>query len=479
MLKIDLDDTIAAITTPIGEGGIGIVRLSGKEAFSIADKIFISKNSKKPSEYETYTTHYGWIVDRGCRVEGVGCRGKGQGIKDKIEIKGDVVDEVILTVMRAPKSYTREDVVEINCHGGIAPLKKVLDLVLGSGARLAQPGEFTKRAFLNGRIDLAQAEAVLDIIMAKTQRGLEAALFQLDGGISGSVRLLKERLLDIKVHLEASVDFPEEELSTYSASEIVLGLRAIKQDMEMLLRSFESGKLIREGINCVICGKANVGKSSLMNELLKEERVIVTPIPGTTRDAISEYINVDGIPMNIVDTAGISDAPDPLEKEGVRKSRIWVGKADLILFMMDVTSGFSKEDEKIIELIKDKEVICVANKIDLGMRLNIKPADLNNHFGREVPMNLEDLFKAISAKVWKGEVFTNDFNILTNTRHKDSILKTLGFLEEALSSLAQAQPEEIVAISLNDAVLSLGEITGESISEEVLDRIFEQFCVGK
>lgn len=466
MLRIDINDTIAAIATPIGEAGIGIVRLSGKEAISIADKIFISKDGKKPSGYETYTTHYGWIADKA----------------------SNIIDEVILTVMRAPKSYTKEDIVEINCHGGIVPLKKVLELVLTLGARLAEPGEFTKRAFLNGRIDLAQAEAVLDIIRAKTQKGLEVALLQLEGGISNSIKELKEKILDIKVHLEASVDFPDEELSVYSSNQMESRLNLIKIELENFLKSFESGKIIREGITCVICGKANVGKSSLMNELLKEERVIVTPIPGTTRDAICEYINIDGIPVNIVDTAGIVDTKDLIEREGIRRSRLWIEKADLVLFMMALDEDFCDEDKKIIELIKDKEVICILNKIDLEKRIDINLIDLEKYFGKKISlleisvlkkMNLEILLKAITDKIWKGEVFANDSNILTNARHKDSVSKALGFIKESLLSLREAQPEEIIAISLNEAIAALGEVTGESISEEVLERIFGQFCIGK
>jgi len=485
MLRINLNDTIAAIATPIGEGGIGIVRLSGAEALSIADKIFVSRGGATPSGYETYTTHYGWIVSQLASLP-VSQLNRTTGQPDNRPT--DVIDEVILTIMRAPKSYTMEDVVEINCHGGIVPLKKVLELVLGLGARIADPGEFTKRAFLNGRIDLAQAEAVLDVIKAKTEKGLEFALLQLGGRISGYINELKEKLLDMKVHLEAAVDFPEEELSVYTLKEIKTGLAGIKKEMENFLKSFDSGRIIREGINCVICGRANVGKSSLMNELLKEERVIVTPIPGTTRDAISEYINIGGIPLNIVDTAGISKTQDPLEKEGIRRSRLWLDRADLVLFMMDANSEFSDEDKEIIESIRGKEIICVINKIDLKRRLDINASGLERYFGRMVPvaeisvlkkLNLEALLKNISDKIWKGEVSASDYNILTNARHRDSVLKALDFVEEAILSLEEFRAEEMVTISLNEAIAALGEITGASASEEVLERIFSQFCVGK
>lgn len=466
-MKINLDDTIAAIATPIGEGGIGIVRLSGKEALLIADKIFISKDNKKPSECETYTTHYGHIIS---------------------PQSYDVIDEVILTVMKAPKSYTKEDVVEINCHGGIVPLKKVLELVLGLGARIAEPGEFTKRAFLNGRIDLVQAEAVLDVIKAKTQKGLDIALLQLDGGLSNTVKGLKDKLMDIKVHLEAAIDFPDEGLPVYSYEETQVRLNGIKTELANFIKSFEGGRIIREGLTCVICGKPNVGKSSLMNEFLKEERVIVTPIPGTTRDAICEYVNIDGIPLNIVDTAGITRTADPLEKEGIIRSRLWLDKADLVLFMMDAGSGLCEADEEIIEVIKNKEVICVVNKIDLQRRITINAQVLKGHFDKAVScveisilkkMNLDALFKSITDAVWKGRVFASDYNILTNARHKDSFLKAFAFIDEAIFSLGNYRTEEIIAISINDAILSLGEITGEVTSGEVLDKIFGQFCVGK
>lgn len=465
MLKANLDDTIAAIATPIGEAGIGIVRLSGKDALVIADKIFMSADGGKASEYGTYTTHYGKIVDNGV-----------------------IVDEVILTVMRAPKSYTREDIVEINCHGGIAALKKTLELVLAQGVRLAEAGEFTKRAFLNGRIDLAQAEAVLDIIRAKTDKGLETALLQLKGGVSDSVRQLRHELVDIKAHIEASVDFPEEELDVDSLRAIGDRLNSVRRAMKDFLDSFEKGRIVREGINCVICGKANVGKSSLMNELLKEERMIVTPIPGTTRDAVSEYINIDGIPINIVDTAGISESEDPLDKEGVRRSRLWLEKADLVLFVLDAGDGLMEEDRQVVEFIKGKEVICVVNKIDLTRRMPVNRTELKRLFGKDTmcvetsvlkKINLKALPEAILNKVYKGEVLANDYNMLTNARHRDAVFKASAAVEEAMTSIEARQPEEIISISLNEAINALGEIIGESVSEEMLEAIFSQFCVGK
>jgi tRNA modification GTPase len=484
---MNLDDTIAAIATPIGEAGIGIVRLSGNDALAIADEIFVAKDGRRPSEYETYTTHYGHIV---ANVQGSGVRGQGSEKLYPVPctLYPETIDEVLLTVMRAPKSYTREDIVEINCHGGIAALKKTLELVLMRGARLAEPGEFTKKAFLNGRIDLAQAEAVLDIIRAKTNKGLEAALLQLKGGVSDSVRQLRQELVDIKAHIEASVDFPEEELDADSLKTIGDRLSSVRRAMEDFLDSFKKGRIVREGINCVICGKANVGKSSLMNELLKEERMIVTPIPGTTRDAVSEYINIDGIPINLVDTAGISESEHPLDKEGVRRSRLWLEKADLVLFVLDASDGLMEQDRQIVEFIKGKEVICVVNKIDLTRRMPVNRAELKRLFGRDTmcveisalkKINLKALPEAILNKVYRGEVLANDYNMLTNARHRDAVFKASASVEEAAASIEARQPEEIISITLSEAINALGEITGESISEETLDRIFSQFCIGK
>lgn len=472
-MKIDLNDTIAAIATPIGEGGIGIVRLSGKDARAIADKAFMARDGAKASEYETYTTHYGHIVAK---------RDEGRRTRD------EVIDEVLLTVMKAPKSYTCEDVVEINCHGGIVPLKKVLELALSLGARLAEPGEFTKRAFLNGRIDLAQAEAVLDVINAKTEKSLDAALLQLEGSLSNAVTLLKDRLIDIKANLEASLDFPDEALEIYSREEMSKRLAGIRDEVAGFVKSFEFGKIIRNGLTCVICGKPNAGKSSLMNVLLNEERVIVTPVPGTTRDAVCERANVGGIPVNMVDTAGIWESGDMIEKEGMIKSRLWLDKSDLVLFVIDASTGLTDDDNRIIELIKNKEVMCILNKIDLTRRMEVTAGELGKRFSREVTVvpvsvlkriNLDGLNRAITDSVWKGKAYAGDSAILTNVRHRDSFSRALGFIDEAAVSVAKSHSEELIAVSINDAIGSLAEVTGETVSADVLDRIFSQFCIGK
>ena len=358
MGNIGLDDTIAAISTPIGEGGIGIVRLSGRDSLKFADKIFISKDGKKPSGFKTYTVHYGHIVEKS--------KGKSQ--------KAKVIDEVILTVMRAPRSYTKEDVVEINCHSGIAPLKKILDLCLINGARLAEPGEFTKRAFLNGRIDILQAEAVLDIIKAKTELSLRSALNNLEGLFSKKINEIREKLIDIYARMEASIDFSEEDLRGVRKENIFKKLKMIKNEVEKLVSDSNQGRILRQGIKTVICGSPNVGKSSLMNAILKESRSIVTPIPGTTRDTIEEIVNINGIPVMLVDTAGITDTDHLVEKEGIRRSRIYLENADLVLLVLDWSRRLNKDDLAIIKKIRDnnKEAVVAINKTDLKKKLDIK-----------------------------------------------------------------------------------------------------------
>ncbi|MFH1848268.1 MAG: tRNA uridine-5-carboxymethylaminomethyl(34) synthesis GTPase MnmE, partial [Candidatus Omnitrophota bacterium] len=390
MVKVDLQDTIAAISTPLGEGGIGIVRLSGQGALSIADKMFVSRDGEKPSEYRTYTTHYGSVAEN-----------------------GEAIDEVLLTVMRSPKSYTKEDIVEINCHSGIVPLKRILGLALRLGARLAEPGEFTKRAFLNGRIDLTQAEAVLDIIWSKTKRGLDSALTHLSGRLSESIAGIKDDILDLKARIEASLDFSEEGLVEYDPEDFSGRLLSVRQKIKGLIDTSKEGRIVRDGITCVICGKPNVGKSSLMNTLLGEQRVIVTHIPGTTRDAIEEFVNIDGIPIRLVDTAGIAPTPDVLEREGMRRSRLCLDRADMVLFMMDAQTGISDADKEIIELIKGKEVIAVLNKTDLNAGSNITEALMEGLFSKSVSLvrisvlketGLDSLKKTVCDMIWKGKV---------------------------------------------------------------------------
>jgi len=460
--NINIEDTITAISTSVGEGGIGIVRMSGRDSLKIADKIFKSNNKKKPSQFRTYTTHYGRIMD-----------------------KGKLIDEVILTVMRSPKSYTKEDIVEINCHGGIVPLKKVLDLVVSLGARMAEPGEFTKRAFLNGRLDLVQAEAVLDVIKSKTDTSLRVAMNQLEGDLSGEVKTLREELLDLCTHVEASIDFPDDEKEIISGSRMLSRLKDIKNKIKKLIDTAESGRVLREVITTVICGKPNVGKSSLMNAFLRQKRVIVSHIPGTTRDIIEEVVNVGGIPLKIVDTAGIIDSEDLLTKEGVSRSRVYIKQADLILFLLDGSEALHQKDIMILDEVKDKKTIVVINKTDLPRKLDIERIKSKLHNKKiieisvEKKKNLNTLEKAITDLVWHGHVESDRSVLITNIRHKQSLLSAHDAINNTLASFEKKLSGEFVAVGVKEAIDSLGDITGETLGEDILDRIFSEFCIGK
>ena len=484
MNKIYLDDTIAAVSTAIGEGGIGIVRLSGKDALKIADKIFLSKNGRKPSSFKTYTVHYGHVVDRNQSTEY-----REQITEDReqrTEGRGCIIDEVLLTVMRAPRSYTKEDVVEINCHSGIVPLKKILDLVLENGARLAGPGEFTKRAFLNGRIDIAQAEAVLDIIRAKTELGLKAALNNLEGSFSKYVQDIRDNLMDVYAHLEASIDFSEEDLDGATKRNIFIRLNKIRNQMERIAHASNKGRILRQGIKTVLCGSPNVGKSSLMNALLKESRSIVTHIPGTTRDTIEEAINIKGISLNLIDTAGITDTMHLVEKEGIKKAHFYLQKSDLALLVLDYARKLNKNDFDIMSTLKEKEVIIVINKVDLKKSLDIEKVKT---FFPKKPMvyvsalnfkGIEKLENIIKDTVWKGKVATStDFLATANERQLGILHCSLNEVREAMKSYRQKMPVDSISVYLRSAIEGLGEILGWTITEEALDRIFAEFCIGK
>jgi len=470
-------DTIAAVSTPVGEGGIGIVRLSGPRSLKIADEIFKGGHSKeKPSRFATYTTHYGYILNGNKKI-----------------------DEVILTVMRAPKTYTKEDVVEINCHGGVVPLKKVLELVIKKGARSAQPGEFTKRAFLNGRIDLVQAEAVADIVRAKTDLSLKVAMEQLQGGLSKTVKRIRGQLLDVLANIEASIDFPEEDVEIPINPPLLAfarkqggnkgELEGLKTELEELLLTFDRGKMLREGVRLAIIGRPNVGKSSLMNVLLGEERAIVTSAAGTTTDTIEEAINIEGAQMRIVDTAGITSKANIRKKsernlieiEGIRRAEEVLKKSELILLIIDGSQYLQEEDRRLLGEIKKKKAIVLINKIDLPHK--VRPDNLKNLFAGNIvkisakeKININKVKDAISSMVWDGKIdFTSEV-ILTNVRHKESVSAALRSLN---SVVRNSYSPELVAMDLREACLRLGEITGETITEEVLDRIFERFCIGK
>lgn len=460
--KNNSEDTIVAVSTPIGEGGIGIVRLSGPKALRIADEIFVSGDNRKPSKFNTYTVHYGHIVD-----------------------KGKIIDEVILTVMKAPGSYTREDIVEINCHGGLQATKEALELTIKSGARVAEPGEFTKRAFLNGRLDLAQAEAVLDVIRAKTEGSLKAAVSQLEGGLSKEIDSLLTDVLDIASQVEAGIDFPEEALEIEDKKALIEKTEGILKKLKALIDSYSEGMVLREGVLVIICGRPNTGKSSLMNLLLKRDRVIVSPIPGTTRDAVEELINLKGVPVRLVDTAGIAPGKDPLEKESVRRSKRYLDLADIAVLMLDGSEEISPEDRDIINLVRGKKKIVVINKSDLPDRIgskaivelfrDCKVVDISV----EKKANIELLEKYMLEMVWSGRYLQGESAIVTNARHKELLDKSMSNMLSVKSSIGSDESAEIIAIDLKEAAHNIGLITGKSISEDILDRIFEQFCIGK
>ncbi len=462
MIRDNLTDTIAAISTPIGEGGIGIVRLSGKDALDIAGKIFKAKDGRKPSEFKAYTTHYGWII-----------RGPGK----------EIIDEVILTVMHGPRSYTKEDVVEINCHGGIVALRAVLDLVLENGARLAEPGEFTKRAFLNGRIDLAQAEAVLDIIRAKTDSALKVSTEQLKGTLSKEINKLRMSLLDILAVLEANIDFPEEEIGAADLGEIRGSIIGINSQLMKLLEQAKHGRILREGIHVVICGRPNVGKSSLLNALLKQERSIVTPVAGTTRDTIEEIIDIKGIPVRIVDTAGIIEPRDLVEKKAIERSKKYIGLADLIIFIFDGNRKLKQEDKGLMRKLAGKKAIAVINKIDLRQR--IERTELLKRFGRVVDIsarrskNINLLEDEIADFVFKGRIDSPEAALIANRRHIERVKEAQKLIEETLNSLDNRLSSEFIAQGIKDAVGNLDGIVGRNFSQDLLDKIFSDFCIGK
>lgn len=458
------DDTIAAISTPIGEGGIGIVRLSGKDSLKIADGIFASKNGGKPSSFRTYTVHYGHIIDN-----------------------RRIVDEVILTIMRAPSSYTKEDIIEINCHSGIVPLRKILNLVLKKGARLADPGEFTKRAFLNGRIDILQAESVLDIIRSKTSLGLEVALNNLEGLFSKKIKEVRLSLLNVLARLEASIDFSEEnDVDKINKKEIFAIFRKINRDIERFISTAHESRILRQGVNTVICGSPNVGKSSLMNAILKESRVIVTHLPGTTRDSIEEVVNIKGVPIVLVDTAGINDTDHPVEKEGIKKSHSYMQKADLALLVLDYGKKLKKNDLYIMRSIKQKDnIIVVINKRDLKKRIDMKV--VRRFFPKRVIVyvsaislsGIDELEEEIKDLMFKGKAPSADLVTASNDRQLDILRRSLEDIKIVLDSFKSNEPLDCIAVYIRSSIEILGEITGHSVTEETLDRIFSKFCIGK
>ena len=455
-------DTICAISTAIGEGGIAIIRVSGDNALSIVSKIFRPKNGKDIKDMKTYTMRYGHIIDINSE---------------------ELIDEVIISYMKGPRSFTAEDTVEINCHGGVTSTNKVLETVIKAGARLAEPGEFTKRAFLNGRIDLSQAEAVMDLITAKTELAMKSALMQSNGSLSQRIGKLNEYLLNVLALIEYAVDFTEddEEIDSTIPIRVRESLEKAHEDIEKLLKSADEGKIIRDGLSLAIVGKPNVGKSSLLNVLLKEKRAIVTDIAGTTRDVIEEYINLDGIPVKIIDTAGIRETEDIVEKIGVEKSREKIDEADLVLLVLDSSRELDKEDKEIIEAVKNKKSIVILNKIDLESKID--NSILNNFeniikISAKEDIGIDGLKNEIKNMFFSGKIDSESL-IISNSRHKQALIRAGENCNEALMRLNNNEYLDLISIFVTAALKALGEITGSELEEDLVNKIFKEFCCGK
>ncbi|HQO58242.1 MAG TPA: tRNA uridine-5-carboxymethylaminomethyl(34) synthesis GTPase MnmE [Candidatus Omnitrophota bacterium] len=466
------DDTIAAIATPPGQGGIGIVRLSGPRALAVADKIFRIPRGKLPSECASHTVHFGHVVQRG----------PGEG--DSFEL----IDEALVVVMRGPRSYTGEDTVELNCHGGAVILQTVLRLAVEHGARLAEPGEFTKRAFLKGRIDLTQAEAVLDIIRSKTEAFVKVSAQQLKGDLTVALGTIREQLMDVYARLEAAVNFPEEDIPqpdrVHHPDGPLVSIEQVCGEIRELAATSTQGRVLKDGVKAVICGKPNVGKSSLLNRLLRQPRAIVSPVEGTTRDTIEETVSINGIPFQLVDTAGILCPRNSLEEEAVRRSRLCVESADLILFVVDGSAELTAEDQELIPAVQDKNVLVVVNKCDLprqndpGVR-QFFPDRAVVCVSALTGEGVSLLGERMSQAAVPDEAHYCRNVVVSNTRHVESLHQAEGFLLEACAHLKSGLSWEFVSENIKAAVRALDQITGRDASEELLDKIFSEFCIGK
>jgi len=457
---MNLFSTIAAISTPYGTGGISIIRISGSKAIEIADKIFKASSKKKLADAESHTIHHGHIVSS----------------------EGKVLDEVLVTVMLSPRTYTGEDTVELNCHGGLFTTKRILEEVLKAGAQNASRGEFTKRAFLNGKTDLARAEAVIDLINSKTNLEQSISVNHLGGRLSEKINSLRERLLTLIAHVQVLIDYPDEELEPLSDDEFLNELKEIKNEASKLLATSEAGSLIKNGIATAIVGKPNVGKSSLLNLLSGKEKAIVTDIEGTTRDAIEECVSFGGVTLNLADTAGIRETDDKIEAIGVKISKEYIEKSKLIIYVADAISGVDENDLEIIKRLKDKKCIALINKCDKAKLENediLKESfDRIIHFSAKTALGIEELESAIKEMFEIGEI-ENNSDIITNARHTDALIKAETALVSAISSIEMGISPDTCFIDIEDAISALGEIVGLTVSEEVVDKIFHSFCVGK
>ena len=462
---MNFHDTIAAIATARGEAGIGIVRVSGSLALPIASKLFRSPRVVSLTELSTHTLTYGHVADATASDE--------------------IIDEVLLGIMHAPKTYTGEDIVEFNCHGGMVTLTAVLDLVVKSGARIAEPGEFTKRAFLNGRLDLAQAEAVAELIASKTDLSRKIAIEALAGRLSDTVNRLSDRLADLLAEIEASIDFPEEDLDFMKVETQLETAHAVQTDLTALLETATEGRIITEGINVAILGKPNVGKSSLLNALVGTKRAIVTDTPGTTRDTIEEAVNIGGIPLKLIDTAGIRQTTDIVEQQGVERSRAVLDSAELLLLMFDASQPLNDADLDLLQTAQSSKVIVILNKVDLPVVTT--SAALLAHCPKKrivetaipVGTGLDKLKAAVSEELLGGESVIGESPIVTNARHQEALRRANDGLNYVIASLENGMPPDLVAVDLRISLDGLGDIVGKTTTEDILDRIFSQFCVGK
>ncbi|WP_170008585.1 tRNA uridine-5-carboxymethylaminomethyl(34) synthesis GTPase MnmE [Bacillus fonticola] len=458
-------ETIAAISTPMGEGAIGIVRLSGDEAITIASRLFQTRGGRALTEVDSHTIHYGHVLNPNTQ---------------------DIIEEAMVSVMKAPRTFTREHVVEINCHGGLLSVHKVLQLVLANGARLAEPGEFTKRAFLHGRIDLSQAEAVMDIIRAKTDRAMSVAVKQVEGRLSKLVKKLRQEILETLAHVEVNIDYPEyddvEEMTHHVLTEKATH---VQTEIRKLLQTAGQGKILREGLSTVIIGRPNVGKSSLLNSLVHENKAIVTDIPGTTRDVIEEYVNVRGVPLRLVDTAGIRETEDLVERIGVERSRQVLKEADLILLVINGNEPLTEEDERLFEAVKGMDTIVIVNKLDLPQKVDRK---LLERLATDHPIvftslveeqGVDELEEAIASLFFEGELDGGDLTYVTNSRHIALLQQAEQAIGDALEAVQLDVPIDMVQIDLTRSWELLGEVIGEEVQESLIDQLFSQFCLGK
>jgi len=457
-----LEDTIAAIATPLGQGGLAVIRLSGPQALRVADRSFVpaGPQSLSPSQALSHTIHYGRIVR-----------------------SGRTVDEVLVAVMRAPRTFTREDTVEISCHGGVLPAKLVLDTVLENGARLAGPGEFTRRAFLNGRLDLAQAEAVADLIHSRTELALEAANEQLAGKLSQRINQLRDEMIRTLAHVEAHIDFPDEDISPDTRAQLIARLERGVAFMAELLRTANEGRILRQGIRAAIVGRPNAGKSSLLNQLLGQDRAIVSPIAGTTRDTIEETANIRGLPVIFIDTAGLREARDAIEVEGIRRSRESLARAEFILHLLDASQPLTPADDQYFAEFAGKKTIVVLNKLDLPRQLVLPPGRADT--GPVVTVScatgqgIEALKDAIKALAWSGGLASEMFQVMINSRHQEALGRARLATQRTIGVLRAGETLELAAAELRIAVNAVGEIVGKTTTEDLLDSIFSQFCLGK